>query len=200
MYPINFEVDYATGDRNRGLAVLGILGFLKALLLLPHVIVMAFLTVAAYVVGWVGYFVIAFTGDLPEGMGRFLTQVITWNNRLTAWLYSTTDQYPPFGFEAASFPAQTTVANGGAGPRSRGWAVLGIFFLKFVAALPHLIIVGVLQWAASIVAWIGYWIIAFTGKLPDGLHTFIVGVQRWNTRTIGWIASLTDEYPPFSFE
>ncbi|HEX9853696.1 MAG TPA: DUF4389 domain-containing protein, partial [Acidimicrobiia bacterium] len=69
-----------------------------------------------------------------------------------------------------------------------------------VAALPHLIVVGVLAWAAGIATWIGYWIIAFTGKLPEGLHTFVVGVQRWNSRIIGWIASLTDEYPPFSLE
>jgi len=199
MYPISFDVEYGTGERSRGLAVLGIVTFLKSLLLIPHFFVLFFLTIAASVVGWFGYFVIAFTGELPEGMARYMAQVLSWSNRTTAWLYSTTDEYPPFTFEADSYPARTSVS-GGSGPRSRGWAVLGIFFLKFVAALPHLIVVGVLAWAAGIATWIGYWIIAFTGKLPEGLHTFVVGVQQWNSRIIGWIASLTDEYPPFSLE
>jgi hypothetical protein len=199
MYPINFDVEYGTGERQRGLAVLGILWFLKGLLLIPHLIVLAFLGIAASVVGWFGYFVIAFTGELPEGMSRYMTQVVTWSNRTSAWLYSTTDEYPPFAFDAPSYPARTTV-NDGSGPRSRGWAVLGIFFIKVLAALPHLVVVSVLSWAASVASWFGYWIIAFTGKLPEGLHTFVVGVLRWNTRTIGWIASLTDQYPPFSLE
>ncbi len=85
------------------------------------------------------------------------------------------------------------------GSRSRGLALAGIlYFIKGLMALPHLIIVGVLGYAAAIAAWVGFFIVAFTGKLPEGLHDFLVGVNRWNVRVYAWFAGLTDKYPPFS--
>jgi Domain of unknown function (DUF4389) len=81
---------------------------------------------------------------------------------------------------------------------SRLLAVTGILFIKGILLLPHLIVIWFLQVAALLVAWIGYWVILFTGRLPEGLHGFITGVQRWNTRLNGWLFSLTDSYPPFS--
>lgn len=77
-----------------------------------------------------------------------------------------------------------------------------IFGIKFVAALPHLFVLSVLGWVAGVVAWIGFWIIAFTGKLPEGIHDLTTGVIRWYSRVVGWLWSLTDPYPypPFSFD
>ncbi len=199
-YPINYEVEYGNGERSRGLAVAGILWVLKALLLLPHLIVMIFLLLVSMFAAWIGYFAIAFTGKQPEGIANLIRGTISWVNRTQAWLYSTTDEYPPFTFEAPSYPAQTSVEGDIYGERSKGWAVLGIFFLKGLAALPHLIILAILGWAAGIAAWIGYWVIAFTGELPRGLHDFFGGYQQWTARTYGWLGSLTDEYPPFTMQ
>jgi len=199
-YPINYEVDYGSGERSRGLAVAGILWFLKAVLLLPHLIVMYFLALVTMIAAWIGYFAIAFTGKQPDGITNLIRGTISWGNRILAWIYSTTDEYPPFAFDAPSYPARTSVDGNGHGERSRGWAVAGIFFLKWIAVLPHLIILWALGLAAGIGSWIGFWIIAFTGTLPQGLHDFVAGYQRWATRTYGWLGSLTDEYPPFSLQ
>jgi hypothetical protein len=81
---------------------------------------------------------------------------------------------------------------------SRLLALTGILFIKGIILLPHLIVLWFLQIAAFLVAWIGYWIILFTGRFPEGLHGFLTGVSRWNTRISGWLFSLTDRYPPFS--
>ncbi len=197
-YPINFAVDYGNGERSRGLAVTGILWLLKGLLLLPHLIVVMFLLIVTMIAAWIGYLAIAFTGNQPEGIANLIRGSISWVNRTQAWLYSTTDEYPPFAFEAPSYPARTSVEGNGHGERSRGWAVAGIFFLKPLAALPHLIILYFLGLAATVGAWIGFWIIALTGKLPQGLHDYFVGYQQWTARTYGWLGSLTDEYPPFA--
>jgi len=196
--PINYEVDYGNGGRSRGLAVLGITWFLKALLLLPHMIALYFLLIVSGIAAWIGYVAIAFTGKQPEGISNFIRGTIVWINRISAWLYSNTDEYPPFAFEAPSYPVQLTVEGNGYGVRSRGWAVLGIFFLKGLAALPHMIALYFLHIVSGIAAWIGFWAIAFTGTFPRGLHDFFVGVQRWTARVYGWLGSLTDEYPPFS--
>jgi Domain of unknown function (DUF4389) len=81
---------------------------------------------------------------------------------------------------------------------SRLLAVTGILFIKSIILLPHLIVLWFLLIAAFLVAWIGYWIILFTGRFPEGLHGFLTGVSRWNARINGWLFSLTDRYPPFS--
>ncbi len=89
----------------------------------------------------------------------------------------------------------------GNGTRSRGLAVTGvIFFLKSLLALPHFIVVGVLQFVATVVAYIGFWIVAFTGKLPEGIHNLLGGYLRWSVRVNAWLAGLEDTYPPFSLE
>jgi len=81
---------------------------------------------------------------------------------------------------------------------SRLLALAGVVFLKWLLLLPHLIVLSFVQIAAFLVAWVGYWVILFTGRLPEGMHGFITGAQRWNTRITGWLFSLTDGYPPFT--
>ncbi|MFH1105314.1 MAG: DUF4389 domain-containing protein, partial [Actinomycetota bacterium] len=79
----------------------GIFVFPKALALLPHLIVLAFLDLAAAVTVWFGYFVVAFTGALPVGIQDFVAGVVGWNYRVAAWFLGLDDQYPPFTLEAA---------------------------------------------------------------------------------------------------
>ncbi len=81
---------------------------------------------------------------------------------------------------------------------SRALAVTGILFLKLLLALPHFIVLYFIQIGAFFVGWIGYWVILFTGRLPEGMHGFLTGYLRWNARVMGWMVSLTDKYPPFT--
>jgi Domain of unknown function (DUF4389) len=81
---------------------------------------------------------------------------------------------------------------------SRGWAILGILFLKAIVLLPSLFVLGFLTLAAYVVAWVGYFVILFTGRQPEGIHGFIAGVLQWQARAYAWLFSLTDRYPPFS--
>ena len=67
-------------------------------------------------------------------------------------------------------------------------------------AIPHLIILYALGFAAGAVAFIGWFAALFTGRLPEWAHTFITGVVRWQVRVYAYILFLTDAYPPFSFE
>ena len=76
----------------------------------------------------------------------------------------------------------------------------GIFFVKFLVAVPHLIVIAVLSVAMYIAIWIGYFVVAFTGKLPDGIQDFVAGTYQWLIRVMAWITGLSDEYPPFSLD
>ena len=76
--------------------------------------------------------------------------------------------------------------------------LLIVFFLKGLLLIPHLIIVSFYQFVAGIVAWIGFWIVLFTGTLPPGFHDFILGYLRWSWRMSAWLYGIVDEYPPFA--
>jgi hypothetical protein len=79
----------------------------------------------------------------------------------------------------------------------RGLAATGVFFLKWLLALPHLLIIGALQSLAQVLAYIGFWIVALTGTYPPGFLPLIDMAFHWSARAWGWISGIADDYPPF---
>lgn len=196
MYPIDVTADYGDGSRSRGLAALGIVFPLKMLALIPHLLVLWLLVAVAEFVAWIGYWVVTFTGELPDFFFTFPERVIAWQVRINGWLASLTDPYPPFEWEPTGYGVDLATQVG-PGPRSRGLAVLGIIFIKPLALLPHLVVLAFVALAAVVTAWIAYWVILFTGTYPAGMFDFVVGTLRWSTRLSAWLFTLTDVYPPF---
>jgi hypothetical protein len=70
--------------------------FVKWLLVIPHFIVLFFLAIALYFVVIIAFFAVLITGAWPEGMRNFVVGFERWANRVTAYLFLMTDQYPPF--------------------------------------------------------------------------------------------------------
>ena len=80
-------------DRNR-LTV----GF-RLILVIPQLIVLVFLGIAAFVVWVIGFFAVLFTGRWPEGLRTFVVGYMRWYTRVEAYLGLLTDKYPPFSLE-----------------------------------------------------------------------------------------------------
>ncbi len=72
--------------------------------------------------------------------------------------------------------------------------------VQWLMAIPHMIIAGVLGYIVGIVAFVSWFIILFTGKLPAGIAGFQSMVLRYSTRAGGFMIGLTEEYPPFEFD
>jgi hypothetical protein len=100
---------------------------------------------------------------------------------------------PPASAQPAGYPARLDIT-----PMDRiaRWRPL----FQWILAIPHLIIAQVLTYVAQIVAFIGWFVILFTGKLPVGMANLMSMCQRYNTRTMTYAAGLLDAYPPFEFE
>lgn len=94
-YPVAVVVDPPERS-SRVLALLGLLFWLKAVLLLPSMVLLMVLTAAASVAAWAGFVVVLVTGRMPAGIQRFLVGTLQWSTRVTAWLWGLTDRYPPF--------------------------------------------------------------------------------------------------------
>ncbi len=195
-YPVDFTVPVDDEQRNKGLAALGLVFFAKAILLIPHIFLLLAYGMAVQVIVWIGYWYILFTGGKPFWIENLELIFLEWVSRVFAWFTSTTDVYPTFGTDERH-PAQVRVEEPPE-PQSKILALAGIFLIRTLLALPHLIILLWLTVGTLALAWYGYLMILINGSLPLPLHYYFVGFHRWWARTWAWIAALTDEYPPFS--
>jgi len=91
-YPLTYEVEYP--ERLSRLLI-----FVKWLLVLPNVIVLAFLWLAVYVTSIIAWFAILFTGQYPRGLFDFAVGVMRWGARVNAYTNLLRDDYPPFSLK-----------------------------------------------------------------------------------------------------
>jgi len=71
---------------------------------------------------------------------------------------------------------------------------------RFILAIPWFLLGSVYIFGASIVAFLAWFAIVFTGRYPQGLYDFNAGVLRFTARTYAYFYLQTDEWPPFGFE
>jgi hypothetical protein len=77
----------------------------------------------------------------------------------------------------------------------------GMPLVKWLLAIPHVIVLFFLWMAVMVVTFIAWFAILFTGRYPQGMFDFVVGVLRWGLRVQAYTSLLTtDEYPPFSLQ
>jgi hypothetical protein len=72
--------------------------------------------------------------------------------------------------------------------------------VNWILAIPHLIVLYALRTVSEAIAFVSWFIILFTGKLPSGLANLQVLCLRYSTRTSVYAAFLQEEYPPFTFD
>jgi hypothetical protein len=182
--PVIYEVQYPE-------SLSRLLIFVKWLLVIPHLIILYALGIAASIVWVISFFMILFTGKYPEGMFKFMVGFFRWSANVTAYVGLLRDEYPPFSLDAGLYPVTVDIAY----PTSLNrWLVL----IKWLLVIPNLIVLMFVLLAAYIVEFIAWFAILFTGKFPEGMFKFVVGAFRWNQRLNAYSYFMRDEYPPFS--
>lgn len=127
-----------------------------------------------------------------------------------------TDRYPSFSLHTEpGDPATLNVAYPERLSR-------GLVLVKWLLAIPHLVIVGVLtgptvRWFSTDGARAGFDVIGgggllgvltlvagaillVTDRYPAAMFDLIVGLNRWVYRVVAYVALMTDEYPPFRLD
>ena len=94
-YPAGLQVEYPERC-SRLLALLGVLFYVKAILLIPHIIILILLGMVQGIVIYIGYWAVLITGRYPKGLFHFGVGVRRWRFRVDAWMNGWTDSYPPF--------------------------------------------------------------------------------------------------------
>jgi hypothetical protein len=135
---------------------------------------------------------IIFRQRYPRWWFDFARELARFEARVGAYLVLLTDQYPSTVEEQSvhleiDYPNVETDLN--------QWLPL----VKWLLAIPHYIVLIVLNIAAFFAVILAWFAIMVTGQYPRALFDFVVGVIRWDLR-VGAYAFLlvTDVYPPFS--
>ncbi len=167
-------------------------------IILPHVFILFFLSLWGAILSFVAWWIILFTGRYPQSFFEYQVKLIRWQARLNARRLNLADGYPAFGLDAQD--DSVTVEIPYPESTSRGLLLLRTFFGVLYVVIPHGFVLFFLTIGVALAVFVGWWIILFTGKLPEGIHNFIVGYQRWALRVSLYMSNMTDTYPPFSLD
>jgi hypothetical protein len=205
VYPARLEVDYP--DQHNRVTTL-----FRVFVAIPIVIVLAALTSGATerVYDQSGHLVRTSSGGITAGLFvatllmivfrqryprwwfDFAREVTRFGARVGAYLVLLTDQYPSTVEEQSihleiDYPDVQRDLN--------RWLPL----VKWLLAIPHVLVLVVLSVAAFFAVVIAWFAILLTGRYPRALFDFVVGVGRWWLRVQAYAVLLvTDRYPPFS--
>lgn len=192
------------------------LWIVKWLLVIPHLVVLAFLWAAFIVLSIVAFVAILATGRYPRAIFTFNVGVLRWTWRVAYYAYGAlgTDQYPPFTLEdVPGYPAHLDVSY----PERLSRPL--VLVKSWLLAIPHYIVVGLFvggAWFAwqvgdrsygwhsgglvGILVLVAAVLLTVSGHYPRPLFEFILGMNRWALRVAAYAALMTDEYPPFRLD
>ena len=88
-YPVNLKVEYPEKPSR-------LTTFFRCFMIIPHMIVLYFLQIAAGIILIISWFAILFTGKFPRSLFDFVTYYFRWTTRVNGYSYLLTDKYPPF--------------------------------------------------------------------------------------------------------
>jgi Domain of unknown function (DUF4389) len=161
--------------------------FLRALLFVPHYIVLSIwglLIVPVLAVSWI---VALFSGRVPRGFQRFLAAHLRYQGQAYAWLALLSATYPdplhtrehPFGIETPAARRQ---------PRL-------VTLFRLVFALPALVLASVFGVVLTGVAVAAWFVALILGRTTAGLQELGTFCLRYQLETHAYVALVTSAYP-----
>jgi hypothetical protein len=118
---------------------------------------------------------------------------------MTSWLRFIVGGYAYLALLTDKLPGDAT-----SGPNSQfevtpgGTPTVGGTLARIILAIPHAIVLAILGVVAAILILFAAVMILVRQSYPAPVYNFLRGWVRWQARVLAYLASLVDEYPPFS--
>jgi hypothetical protein len=186
MYPVQYEADHV--ERHSRLTT-----FFRYFTAIPAALLTMLYLLGAYFAVIGAWFAIVFTGRYPEGIYDFVAGALRNSTRFNAYYYLVTDRYPPWnGAPDDNYPVRVHI-----GPPKERYSRAKAGF-RFILAIPVMIIAYVFALIAQVGAFCAWFVIVFTGKMPQGLQELIDMGLRYVTRATAYYVLITEDWPPFT--
>jgi hypothetical protein len=168
------------------------------LLGIPQLVVLYALLLVERALGFLSFFLVLFTTEIPEPILNFRAMTYRYWWRVISYVGFMRNEYPPFSFNSVTADDGIDAATYSIDPPGamNRWAPLYKWFL----AIPHYFVLFFLEIGLLFVIIIAFFAVIFTGEYPQALRDYHVGVMRWFYRVDAYVFFMTDEYPPFSLQ
>lgn len=160
----------------------------RIILAIPHLIFTGLWGYAAELIGVVQWFIIVFTGQRNRGIWDFQRSPFGYSARVTSYTYHLFDQYPAFGTDPGTVPVAIDLVDEEPADRLTNG-------LRFIWIIPAAIIGFGIAVAVSVVLFVTWWAILFTGKHPRGMFDFTLNGLRYSMQLTAYALLMTDTYP-----
>lgn len=195
-YPVNVSFDrLARINRFWGIPILGT--FIRIILLIPHYIMLALVSIVVAVLLLFTWIPVLLLGRFPGWGYRWIGGWLSWSVRVGAYAGLLTPTYPPFSRSGEDHPISIRFDEGVRINRLWGIPFLGIA-VRAILLIPHFFVLwllGIVVGILSIFAWVP---VLIFGRQADLVYTVIGGFTRWSFRVTAYLLLMVDRYPPFS--
>jgi len=162
---------------------------IRLIMVIPQVIVLFFVGIAAFFAIIAAWFVALFSGRLTGGLREFIAGVLRWVLRVQGYFFFLTDAYPPFSLgEEDTYPVRLAIPP----PVELNRAAV---LFRLLLAIPGLIVANVVGSGLAVVAVGSWFVLLVTGRLPVPLFEATRAALRYQARAYGYFSMLTPEYP-----
>ena len=183
-YPVQFSVDYPQRPLNRLTTLFRWILILPVLLL--GLLVSTYTTVPLV-------FMLLFRRKYPRWWFDWNLELWRFNARIQAYALALRDEYPATDDHQA---VHLHVDYSSTDDLNRFLPLI-----KWLLAIPHYLVLTVLNVLALIAGALGWLMVVITAQYPRALFDFMIGVGRYATRVQAYTTILvTDRYPPFRLD
>jgi hypothetical protein len=182
-HPIRLRSSGDDGRRSR------LTTFFRLLLAVPHLIWLELWALLALLAAIANWLVTLIRGRSPSGLHNFLGAFTRYQVHVIAYIALLANPFPGFAGAPGSYPVDIEIAP----PETQNRWVTGF---RGLLILPALILNSAISAGLYVAAFLGWFAVLFTGRMPRGLRNLGAFAVRYTAQTnsYGW-ALLTDRYP-----
>ena len=162
--------------------------FFRWILVIPHAVWLTLWGIAAFVAVLAAWVVALFAGAVPLGLHNFIAGYVRYATHVNAYMYLLANPFPSFSGRQGSYPVDLEIDP--PAPQGR----LGVFF-RLILAIPAGILSSVLSYVVEVIAFLGWFVCLFLGRMPEGMRNLGVYCLRFQQQTYAYVLLLTSRYP-----
>ena len=192
-HPVRLIMPYPEEGSRLQALLFTFLAPIGGLIMIPHVLWLYLLAIAAGFVNFISFFAILFTGRYPRGMWEFMRKFLRHIYRIMSYTGVLTVGYPPFGLSSEDYGLDLDIPY--PEKSSRLW-----LFLAFIAIIPVNFVNFFYGIASGFIGFLGGFAVLFTGRYPQSWFEFVRKVNQHRLRIMCFTFWIRNEYPPFGLD
>jgi hypothetical protein len=161
---------------------------LRLPLALPHIYLVEYWGLVAFVVAIVNWFIALVRGRTPRPVHEYFERYARYATHVSAYVLLLADPYPRFRGWYGTYPVDARIDP--PKPQSR-WTI----GFRLVLAIPAIVFAYVLAVVAIVVAFLSWFVALAVARVPRGFQSLGAYCVRYQVQTLAYLLLLTDRYP-----